>query len=765
LLASAHDINPVPVGFALHALMVVSSAHEVLRQVPAERRALPALFCVHDFKQSQARSRARSEWVLPPRKRLEGGDPERALAEAFRTCDKDLADDAITALHGTRAIDDVFELLWRRGAWPLDNLGHRAILVAQAQRALLHVGADAAEPVLRTVARALAHTARDADLASGKASERLAVAAPGAFSAPPDPERSRRWLAALRDLDEQKAPAECARLLAEAAAPATLWDGIRLRAFELMMQHPGIAGLHAVTTVNALHEAARRTSLDGTRTFALLQAAAWCARFQKALGAAPADALGAIDELAPAGEAPRAADLLGLAAKDRAAARAGALALDADGQRAFAAAARDCLVRKASEAHAYKFTSAALEEVGKAHPRAPAAPLGREPDRPAPRGRPRRALVGGVPGLRRLVAPRRRSGGGEGEAARRGRRGGASLPRQQLSAAQGPPRSVAAGRAESRRRRLPASTDEGQSPPLSDDREAAAAIRAAFAAACAREGVHGEIRGEREPFDPWFAPQQSAGSALIAEHFARELLAQGVALREIREPGRLSREDVPRILRGLDLALRRIRLLLIEHNSFLGDGLAWPFAEGPERVRRRGLAIYRYPSHAGAEVRAAKGAMLVELSPGELGPLVSAGFYLPAGLRGDFRVSVEYELERWDRTSSTASLALLAIDGQALCRYHAQRNSQSGHEAVLANLQGELGPNHAVTARRGWFCLERAGHRVSALHREDGGRRAVTLGTHDRDEGQDLVIGAKVWGMDKTTGARVAFRALSIEQP
>jgi hypothetical protein len=368
LLASAHDINPVPVGFALHALMVVSSAHEVLRQVPAERRALPALFCVHDFKQSQARSRARSEWVLPPRKRLEGGDPERALAEAFRTCDKDLADDAITALHGTRAIDDVFELLWRRGAWPLDNLGHRAILVAQAQRALLHVGADAAEPVLRTVARSLAHTARDADLASGKASERLAVAAPGAFSAPPDPERSRRWLAALRDLDEQKAPAECARLLAEAAAPATLWDGIRLRAFELMMQHPGIAGLHAVTTVNALHEAARRTSLDGTRTFALLQAAAWCARFQKALGAPPADALGAIDELAPAGEAPRAADLLALAAKDRAAARAGALALDADGQRAFAVAARDCLVRKASEAHAYKFTSAALEEVGKAHP-------------------------------------------------------------------------------------------------------------------------------------------------------------------------------------------------------------------------------------------------------------------------------------------------------------------------------------------------------------------------------------------------------------
>src|SRR5262249_2374141 len=75
-----------------------------------------------------------------------------------------------------------------------------------------------------------------------------------------------------------------------------------------------------------------------------------------------------IDELAPAHDVPPAGDLLVLAGKDREAARTATLGLDADGQRAFADAARDCLVRKANEAHAYKFCVAALEETAKAHP-------------------------------------------------------------------------------------------------------------------------------------------------------------------------------------------------------------------------------------------------------------------------------------------------------------------------------------------------------------------------------------------------------------
>ena len=76
-----------------------------------------------------------------------------------------------------------------------------------------------------------------------------------------------------------------------------MWDGLFLGAGELLMRQPGIVGLHTLTTLNALHYAARTTGDANLAQLLLLQAASFLPLFRDAMKARGKVGDAKIDEL------------------------------------------------------------------------------------------------------------------------------------------------------------------------------------------------------------------------------------------------------------------------------------------------------------------------------------------------------------------------------------------------------------------------------------------------------------------------------------
>jgi hypothetical protein len=166
-------------------------------------------------------------------------------------------------------------------------------------------------------------------------------------------------------------------LLNKEVDPASVWDGLFLRAGELLMQQPGIVALHSVTSVNALHYGFQQSASDETRRFLLLQAAAFLPMFHGVMlqrgGKLREELL--IDKLekedSKAAGAAAVEEIFNHAGKDRLRAARQTLAL-LDGNKADAetlmTAARRLVFLKGNDAHDYKFSSAVLEDFYHATP-------------------------------------------------------------------------------------------------------------------------------------------------------------------------------------------------------------------------------------------------------------------------------------------------------------------------------------------------------------------------------------------------------------
>src|SRR5690349_72789 len=64
LLAGVRNIQPRPVGFKFHAVLVVNSAHLASRNSPGQDRWLPIFWALDQFKVSQARDLREGDWTL-----------------------------------------------------------------------------------------------------------------------------------------------------------------------------------------------------------------------------------------------------------------------------------------------------------------------------------------------------------------------------------------------------------------------------------------------------------------------------------------------------------------------------------------------------------------------------------------------------------------------------------------------------------------------------------------------------------------------------
>jgi len=290
LLAGVRNIQPRPVGFKFHAVLVVNSAHLASIASPDEHRWLPILWAVEEFKNSQQQDTREGNWTMSAldEKFVPSGD--KALG-AFKTAmdrwDPEAVDPAVAGLARSAGANEMFEIFCRYGARDFRDIGHKAIYVANSWRTLRTVGWQHAEPVLRSLAYALTHygdenpadSDQEADRPWRRNTKLAADIRPDWQVGRIDDGATRELLSGMRDGNWETS---CDTALAQLNAgvdPQSLWDAIHSSAGELLMNQPGIVALHAVTTANALRFAFTESGDDETRRMLLLQAAAFTPMF------------------------------------------------------------------------------------------------------------------------------------------------------------------------------------------------------------------------------------------------------------------------------------------------------------------------------------------------------------------------------------------------------------------------------------------------------------------------------------------------------
>ncbi|MCR9245535.1 MAG: hypothetical protein NXI31_10920 [bacterium] len=377
-LAGLREIDPSPIGGQVHALMMVASAAVVAGALPRADRALPVLFHLQRIKRSVARDARGEDWTMPAAPAVEPApraEHVRVFRAAMGSWDEPAGDRAAVALHRELSLREFFEELWPWAARDFRIIGHKMIFATQTFRAVEDLGWRLARDAVRAVVRGVldqnpydAFAADDskAIFAAHEANlERLGRLPANWRAGRDDPEASFELLAKLRESTLENAGDLVIAAATRGVGERSIWDGLRLAAFELSLRHPDIAGMHPVTSVNALYRGSRITDREATRRLCVLQAADWMVLFRDFLAPrGPRDLR--LDALRSAQQKGAPADPFGAGSESEAWSLAYDFAADpvAFGRRAY-----DVLAVKAQHDHDYKFTVAAVEELSAAHPR------------------------------------------------------------------------------------------------------------------------------------------------------------------------------------------------------------------------------------------------------------------------------------------------------------------------------------------------------------------------------------------------------------
>ena len=381
MLAGVRAIQPRPVGFRFHAVLVVNSAHIASLAATDRDRWLPLFWAIDNFKGAQVADPRGGDpnWRMPalPDERLPA--PEQAV-RTFRTAmdnwEIENADRAAAQVARIGTLNDVYEMMWRYGARDFRDIGHKAIYVANSYRTLVTIGWRHAEPIVRSLAYAVLDHGREANPST---SDHVADR-PGRENMRKltriraDWQRGRvareavtELLATMRTADAADAADAVVAKLNDRVDPSCVWDALFLTAGELLMKQPGIVGLHTITTMNALAFGYQTTSSDETRRFLMLQAASFLTMFRARMGNLPANPR--IDTFEPgevAGQGQAAIDnIFATIATDKLAAARKTLALlqnNGDQLAPLMTTARRLIFAKGTDSHDYKFSSAALED-------------------------------------------------------------------------------------------------------------------------------------------------------------------------------------------------------------------------------------------------------------------------------------------------------------------------------------------------------------------------------------------------------------------
>jgi hypothetical protein len=382
-LAGVRGIQPRPVGYKFHAVLVINSAHLASLAAVDQDRWLPLIWSLDNYKRSQQENKEKGNWHMAPVAESKLPAPhkaKKAFTLAMDNWDEAAADAAVTALARSEGAMGVWEMLWPYGARDFRDIGHKAIYTANAWRTLQAIGWRHAEPVLRSLAYALLDRSgtkephkenAPADLPGRANLPRAMKFALLLNSGKRNAAASKDVLATLRTASPEEASKKVLELLQKGIHPESVWDGLFMSAGELLMKAPPalhIIGLHCLTSTNALHYGYETTGRGNTRTFLTLQAAAFLTMFRQTMndrsrGKLPEVKLDELEkaELKKGGVAEVLADV----SRNRMQAARETLALlERDPRQAepLMSAARRLIFAKGTDSHDYKFSSAVLED-------------------------------------------------------------------------------------------------------------------------------------------------------------------------------------------------------------------------------------------------------------------------------------------------------------------------------------------------------------------------------------------------------------------
>ena len=376
LLAGVRNIQPRPVGFKFHSVLVVNSAHLASISSPESDRWLPIFWALDYFKSAQADDAREHDWTMsaldeskvPPSHRA-----REAFQDAMDHWDETAADTAVAGLARTGGANETFEIFCRYGCRDFREIGHKAIYVANSWRTLQVIGWQHAEPVLRSLAYALldheggnpANRDDAADRPFRRNQNLVSKIRADWQDGKPAGAATTELLETLRHASPDEASDKAIELLNRGVAPQSLWDGIFSAAAELLARRPGILSLHALTSANALHFAYQTCARDETRRLLLLQNAAFLTLFR-----GDSDKLKPLqlDKLEPAATsddtAPSLDEIFAEISRDRLSAARKVLAYAKRNPEPteFINTARRLVFLKGTNSHDYKFSSAVLED-------------------------------------------------------------------------------------------------------------------------------------------------------------------------------------------------------------------------------------------------------------------------------------------------------------------------------------------------------------------------------------------------------------------
>jgi hypothetical protein len=378
-LAGVRNIQPRPVGFKFHAVLVVNSAHIASLASPDSDRWLPLFWAIDNFKKSQADDVSQGDWALGPVEESKvppGHKAKQAFIEAMENWDIAAGDTAIVSLVRNSSAHEIFELLARYCIRDFREIGHKTIYLANSFRTLEAIGWHHAEPVLRSLVYAVLDPDRDRDKGNPAKLdlpadrpfrhnlENMKELRAAWFDGSLNAGASAELLEAARTGSAKDTSDLAVKLLNQGVAPQSIFAALYDAAGEFLMQVPGILSLHATTFTNAAHYVWQHAQGDETRRLVLLQNAAFLPLFRTdgkdkgiridKLEAAPLKTSGgdAIEEI------------FAEVSKDKLEASSKMLAYlkDSPDPRPLADAARRMIFLKGRDSHDYKFSSAVLED-------------------------------------------------------------------------------------------------------------------------------------------------------------------------------------------------------------------------------------------------------------------------------------------------------------------------------------------------------------------------------------------------------------------
>jgi hypothetical protein len=376
LLAGVRNIQPRPVGFKFHAVLVVNSAHLASLASPDSDRWLPIFWALDHFKESQARDMREGDWTMGAVDESAVPQPSKvrqAFTDAMNNWDESAADAAVAGLARTAGAQEIIEIFFRYGARDFRDIGHKAIYVANSWRTLQHIGWRHAEPVLRSLAYALlAHEGENPARRDAEADR------PGRRNLELATKIRKEWrqgkssiegtIDLLTMLREASADEVCDKVIAQlnhGIGPQSIWDALFLGAGELLMRAPGIVALHAVTSTNALRFAYQTSASDDTKKLLLLQAAAFLPLFRGARAADKGVKINLFEPTPARAKGPLAIEeIFADLSNDRmkAACKMTTYLKETQEPKNIMDAARRLIFLKGTNAHDYKFSSAVLED-------------------------------------------------------------------------------------------------------------------------------------------------------------------------------------------------------------------------------------------------------------------------------------------------------------------------------------------------------------------------------------------------------------------